>query len=181
MSNVRIVSRTKLLLPKFVDALLGIVCSSQVHVSSVRVRSGCIGPRTLYRPWEEGRGGWAGLWLSTKTLQSLKAVTWVWRKCRKSGMVDLRRFPVSDEFISDRYTFCTIFDRKHFLDFLNYWFWEKWSRDRPTRGNVGNRRADRMEALSDSCGTVFRSKYASEEPKSRFWRLRHLFSEFGEI
>ncbi len=39
-------------------------------------------------------------------------------------MVDLRRFPVSDEFISDRYTFCTIFDRKHFLDFLNYWFWE---------------------------------------------------------
>ena len=40
-------------------------------------------------------------------------------------MVDLRRFPVSDEFISDRYTFCTIFDRKHFLDFLNYWFWKK--------------------------------------------------------
>ena len=39
-------------------------------------------------------------------------------------MVDLRRFPVSDEFISDRYTFCTIFDRKHFLDFLNYWFWK---------------------------------------------------------
>ncbi len=29
---------------------------------------------------------------------------------------------MSDEFISDRYTFCTIFDRKHFLDFLNYWF-----------------------------------------------------------
>ena len=22
-------------------------------------------------------------------------------------------------------TFCTIFDRKHFLDFLNYWFWTK--------------------------------------------------------
>ena len=29
---------------------------------------------------------------------------------------------MSDEFISDRYTFCVIFDRKHFLDFLNYWF-----------------------------------------------------------
>ena len=56
MSNVRIASRTKLLLPKFVDALLGIVCSSQVPFSSVRVRSVCIGPRTLYRPWEEGRG-----------------------------------------------------------------------------------------------------------------------------
>ena len=50
MSNVRIASRTKLLLPKFVDALLGIVCSSQVPVSSVRVRSGCIGPRTLVVP-----------------------------------------------------------------------------------------------------------------------------------
>ena len=99
---MRIASRTKLLLPKFVDALLGIVCSSQVRVSSVRVRSGCIGPRTLYHPWEEGRGGWAGLWLSTKTLQGLEALTWVWRKCRKSGMVDLRRFPVSDEFILDR-------------------------------------------------------------------------------
>ena len=74
MSNVRIASRTKLLLPKFVDALLDIVCSSQVPVSSVRVRSGCMGPRTLYHPWEEGRGGWAGLWLSTKTLQGLKAV-----------------------------------------------------------------------------------------------------------
>ena len=22
-------------------------------------------------------------------------------------------------------TFCTIFDRKHFLKFLNYWFWTK--------------------------------------------------------
>ena len=96
-------------------------------------------------------------------------------------MVDLRRFPVSDEFISDRYTFCTIFDRKHFLDFFELLVWEKWSRDRQTRGNVGNRRAVRMEALSDSCGTVFQSKYASEEPKSLFWRLRHLFSEFGEI
>ena len=65
---VRIASRTRLLLPKFVDALLGIVSSSQVPVSFVRVRSGYIGPCTLYRPWEEGSGGWAGLWLSTKTL-----------------------------------------------------------------------------------------------------------------
>ena len=73
MSNVRIASRTKLLLPKFVDALLGIVCSSQVPVSSVRVRSGCIGPRTLYRPWEEGRGGWAGLYLSSKAPKRLES------------------------------------------------------------------------------------------------------------
>ena len=73
MRYVRIASRTKLLLPKFVDALLGIVSSSQVPVSFVRVRSGYIGPCTLYHPWEEGRGGWAGLWLSTKTLQLLES------------------------------------------------------------------------------------------------------------
>ena len=29
---------------------------------------------------------------------------------------------MSDEFILYRYTFCVIFDRKHFLYFLNYWF-----------------------------------------------------------
>ena len=38
-------------------------------------------------------------------------------------MVDLRRFPVSDGAGIQCCTFCTIFDRKHFLDFLNYWFW----------------------------------------------------------
>ena len=40
-------------------------------------------------------------------------------------MLDLGRFPVSDEFISDRKTFCTILDQKDFLFFLNYWFWTK--------------------------------------------------------
>ena len=37
-------------------------------------------------------------------------------------MLDLTRFPVSDDFFPDRKTFCTILDRKDFLDFLNYWF-----------------------------------------------------------
>ena len=37
-------------------------------------------------------------------------------------MVDLRRFPVSDEFISDRYTICVILDRRKFIKILNYWF-----------------------------------------------------------
>ena len=37
-------------------------------------------------------------------------------------MVDLRRFPVSDEFISDRYTICVILDRKKKIEILNYWF-----------------------------------------------------------
>ena len=38
-------------------------------------------------------------------------------------MVDLRRFPVSDEFISDRYTTCVILDRNKIFNILNYWFW----------------------------------------------------------
>ena len=58
---------------------------------------------------------------------------------------------------------------ENFFGFFELLVLGKWSRDHRTHGNVGNRRADRMEALSDSCGTVFRSKYASEEPKSRFW------------
>ena len=67
-----------------------------------------------------------------------------------------------------------------------FWiFWiiglQNWSRDHRIHGNVGNRCADRMAALSNSCGTVFRSKWPSEEQKSRFWSLRHLFPEFGEI
>ena len=40
-------------------------------------------------------------------------------------MLDLTRFPVSDGAGIKCYTFCTILDRKHFLDFLNYWFWTK--------------------------------------------------------
>ena len=34
----------------------------------------------------------------------------------------LRRFPVSDEFISDKKTFCTILDRKENFENLNYVF-----------------------------------------------------------
>ena len=108
---VRITSMTGLLLPKFVDALLGIVCSSQVPFSSVRVRSGCIGPRTLYRPWE------ACLWLSTKTLQLLESSFLGLKEAWESGMVDLRRFPVSDGAGIKCVTFCTILDRKLFWIF----------------------------------------------------------------
>ena len=93
---------------------------------------------------------------------------WVWRKFRESGMLDLGRFPVSDEFLSDRKTFCTILDRKDFFGFFELLVLDKRSRDHRAHGNVGNRLADRMEALSDSCGAVFRSKWPSEEQKSRF-------------
>ena len=34
----------------------------------------------------------------------------------------LRRFPVSDEFISDRKTFCVILDRKEIFEISNSWF-----------------------------------------------------------
>ncbi len=44
------------------------------------------------------------------------------RNCRRSGMLDLRRFPVSDGAGVKCYTFCTILDRKQNFDFLNYWF-----------------------------------------------------------
>ena len=37
-------------------------------------------------------------------------------------MVDLRGFPVSDEFNSDRYTFCVILDRNEIFEIPNYWF-----------------------------------------------------------
>ena len=34
----------------------------------------------------------------------------------------LRRFPVSDEFIPDRKTFCVILDRNEIFEIPNYWF-----------------------------------------------------------
>ena len=37
-------------------------------------------------------------------------------------MGDLRGFPVSDEFNSDRYTFCVILDRNEIFGIPNYWF-----------------------------------------------------------
>ena len=37
-------------------------------------------------------------------------------------MLDLTRFPVSDEFISDRKTFCTILDRKEIFEISNNGF-----------------------------------------------------------
>ena len=37
-------------------------------------------------------------------------------------MCILRRFPVSDEFNSDRKTFCVILDRNEIFEIPNYWF-----------------------------------------------------------
>ena len=82
-------------------------------------------------------------------------------------MVDLRRFPVSDEFILDGKTFCVILDRIFFRNFELLVF-QFWSRDHRRHENVGNGRADRMQALSESCGARFLSKSRSEQAKSRF-------------
>ena len=76
---------------------------------------------------------------------------------------------MSDEFISDRQTFCVILDRKKIFEIPNYWFFEIGHVTPRRHENVGNHLADRMQALSDSCGAGFLSKSPSEEPKSRFW------------
>ena len=39
-------------------------------------------------------------------------------------MVDLSRFPVSDEFFLDRKTFCVILDRKKIFKISNYVFFK---------------------------------------------------------
>ena len=43
----------------------------------------------------------------------------------RSEIFDLTRFPVSDGAGIKCYTFCTILDRKHFLDFFSFHFSEK--------------------------------------------------------
>ena len=40
-------------------------------------------------------------------------------------MLDLRGFPVSDEFNFDRKTFCVILDPNENFKIPNYWFWGK--------------------------------------------------------
>ena len=55
----------------------------------------------------------------------------------RSEMLDLTRFPVSDGAGIKCYTFCTILDRKHFLDFLNYWF--------STKGHVTTKHMEMSE------------------------------------
>ena len=76
-------------------------------------------------------------------------------------MSDLRRFPVSDEFISYRQTLDSVCDRKIFFEVFQFafskmeTFWAKY-------GNVGNDLAHRVEVLSGACGACFRSKSSRE-------------------
>ena len=54
--------------------------------------------------------------------RSSRACISLCRNCSRSGMRVLRRFPVSDEFISDRKTFCVILDRNEFFEIFNNGF-----------------------------------------------------------
>ena len=87
-----------------------------------------MGPQYGVAPADLWRRGWVGGPASNgphRCDRSLRALTWVCRKCRESGMLDLGRFPVSDGAGVKCCTFCTILGRKYFFDFLNYWFWTK--------------------------------------------------------
>ena len=57
-----------------------------------------------------------------RCLIELGSSSYVWRSCGRSQFVDLRGFAVSDEFISDRKTFCTILDRKEIFEISNNGF-----------------------------------------------------------
>ena len=73
-------------------------------------------------------------------------------------MSDLRRFPVSDEFISYRQTLDSVCDRMIFFCMEMsgmQTFWAKY-------GNVGNDLAHRLEVLSGVYGACFRSKTSRE-------------------
>ena len=87
-------------------------------------------------------------------------------------MSDLRRFPVSDEFISYRQTLDSVCDRMIFFEFSSLHFskmetfWAKY-------GNVGNDLGHRLEVLSGVYGACFRSK------SSREVRIGHKCTFFG--
>ena len=92
-------------------------------------------------------------------------------------MLDLTRFPVSDEFISDRKTFCTILDRKDFFGFFELLVFDKRSRDHRTHGIVGNSMANPMRALPSPSGTSLWSEGPSKGQKYAFGTRNHLFRE----
>ena len=67
-------------------------------------------------------------------------------------MSDLRRFPVSDEFISYRQTLDSVCDRMIFFRIFQFAFFSKMETFWDKYGNVGNDLAHRVEVLSGVCG-----------------------------
>ena len=74
----------------------------------------------------------------------------------------LRRFPVSDEFISYRKTLDSVCDRMKFFELFQFAFFSKMETFGGRYGNVGNDLAHRVEVLSGACGASFRSKSSRE-------------------
>ena len=93
-------------------------------------------------------------------------------------MLDLTRFPVSDEIFPDRKTFCTILDRKVFLVFELLVF-DKRSCDHRTRGIVENSMADPMRALPGPCGASLGSEGPPKGQKYAFGTQKHPFREIS--
>ena len=73
----------------------------------------------------------------------------------------LRRFPLSDEFISYRKTLDSVCDRMIFFEF-QFAFFSKMETFWAKYGNVGNDLAHRVEVLSGVYGACFRSKSSRE-------------------
>ena len=79
---------------------------------------------------------WAAVWCTDlwrrgpatgcphRCARSSRACISLCRNCSRSGMRVLRSFPVSDEFISDRKTFCVILDRMKIFGISNNGFFE---------------------------------------------------------
>ena len=94
-------------------------------------------------------------------------------------MLDLTRFPVSDEFFTDRKTFCTILDRKVFFGFFELLVFDKRSRDHRRHGIVENSMADPMRALPGPCGASLGSKGPPKGQKYAFGTQNHLVREIS--
>ena len=72
--------------------------------------------------WRRGGVGGPATGCPHRRARSSRGSISLCRNCRRSEMLDLRRFPVSDEFISDRKTFCVILDRKEIFEISNNGF-----------------------------------------------------------
>ena len=122
-SNLCIASRSKLVLPHFVDALLGICVffsdNSLVCAGAVWMRWVAVWCTDL---WRRGGVGGPATGCPHRRARSSRGSISLCRNCRRSEMLDLRRFPVSDEFNSDRKTFCVIIDRREFFEISNNGF-----------------------------------------------------------
>ena len=78
-------------------------------------------------------------------------------------------------------TFCTILDRKHFLEIFQFPFFRKMRTFLSSHGNVGNCTLNRMEALAVASGTSFAAATGSEGQKSLFLDWKHLFVKIWRI